>query len=158
MDSEVFDPQVGEISCSIDSNPFGGGKPGGMMFKRNTGSGGGRRIGSANAARVSLGSRVDAWNGLTVRNPERHPTERVTATIVIYNTIAGGVPSESDVMAAIDDMEDLYAACRDSGNLADREFDFMKSELTVKDVIDIKKKMIVQPNESRVVNFDQFPV
>merc|ERR1712038_277439 len=144
------------MSCS-----FGGVAPGGMMLKSGSGrgSGGGRRIGSANAARVSLGSRVDAWNGLTVRDPERHPTEHVTATIVIYNTIAGGVPSEADVMAAIDDMEDLYAACRECGNLADREFDFMKSELTVKDVMDIKKKMIVQPNENRgVVNFDQFPV
>merc|ERR1711981_1053994 len=71
--------------------------------------------GTANAARVSRGSEVDVWPGLSVKKPERHREEHVTVTIVIYNTIADGVPSEEDVLAAIDDLESLYEACRTSG-------------------------------------------
>ena len=116
--------------------------------------------GTANAARVSRGSKFDDWNGLTMKKPIRNPEEHITATIVIYFTVSGGVPKESDVVAAIDDMEMLYASCNDYGNLADKEFDFMKSELTVKDVIDIKSKIQDQPANpiyKGVANFDQFP-
>ena len=62
-------------------------------------------------------------------------------------------------MAAIDDMENLYNNCNESGRLADSAFDFMKEELTVKDVIDIKKKIVGQPVEIKggVENFNQFP-
>ena len=62
-----------------------------------------------------------------------------------YFTIAGGVPSEDDVVAAIDDMESLYASCTAKGNLADSTFDFMKDELTVKDSNEIKEKILTQP-------------
>jgi len=74
--------------------------------------------GVTNAARVSYGSKHDEWGGLigALRNggAERHPSERVTVTIVLYNVVVGGVPSEEDVVAAIDDLERLYAACRAS--------------------------------------------
>jgi len=116
--------------------------------------------GTANAARVSRGSKFDDWDGLTMKKPIRNPQEHITATIVIYFTVSGGVPKESDVVAAIDDMEMLYASCNDYGNLADKEFDFMKSELTVKDVVDIKGKLKEQPpnpTHKGVTNFDQFP-
>jgi len=118
-----------------------------------------KRVGTANAARVSQGSKHDTWNGLTKTDPKRNDNEHITATIVIYNTIAGGVPSEVDIMAAIDDMEQLYASCHDSGNLADAKFDFMKDELTVKNVIDIQKKVNEQPvsKSGGVEGFDQFP-
>jgi len=69
--------------------------------------------GIANAARVSYGSEHDVWSGLTgyAKTPVRHESEHITITIVLYNVVAGGVPSEADVAAAIDDLERLYAAC-----------------------------------------------
>jgi len=103
------------------------------------------RIGKANAARVSRGKEVDTWSGLTQENPNRNNTEHITITIVSYFTIAGGVPSEDDVVAAIDDMESLYASCTAKGNLSESTFDFMKDELTVKDVNDIAEKIVTQP-------------
>merc|ERR1712048_1508438 len=88
--------------------------------------------GISNAARVSRGTEVDLWPGLTVKEPKRNQTERVTVTVVIYNTVMGGVPTVDDVAAAIDDLEALYEACGVTGKLADQQFDFMKKELTVK--------------------------
>jgi len=82
--------------------------------------------GVANAARVSKGSVVDSWGGLTVHAPERHQSEHVTVTVVIYNTVVGGVPTVADVAAAIDDLERLYAGCSAAGKLAEPTFDFMK--------------------------------
>mmetsp|Transcript_19538 Transcript_19538/g.34306 ORF Transcript_19538/g.34306 Transcript_19538/m.34306 type:complete len:703 (+) Transcript_19538:81-2189(+) len=86
--------------------------------------------GKCSAARVSIGSKHDEWSGLVTkgRTLRRHSTERVTATIVIYNAVAGGVPSEDDAVAAIDDMERLYASCSGgSGNLAEAKFDEFKN-------------------------------
>ena len=77
-------------------------------MKRKTKKGIKIRTGKANAARVSRGKEVDTWSGLTQENPNRNETEHITITIVSYFTIAGGVPSEDDVVAAIDDMESLY--------------------------------------------------
>jgi hypothetical protein len=117
-------------------------------------------VGTANAARVSRGSEVDVWQGLSLSTPKRNPHEHVTITVVIYFTIAGGVPSEVDVVAAIDDMEALYDSCNASGRLADAEFDFMKSELTVKNCQDISAEIKTQPYvpaSKPVANFDQFP-
>merc|ERR1712097_106262 len=82
------------------------------------------KIGSACAARVSRGTEVDTWKGLTVKEPKRHSSEHVTCTVVIYNAISGGVPSQADVVAAIDDLEQLYCACSVKGNLADQQFKF----------------------------------
>merc|ERR1712228_882573 len=106
--------------------------------------------GTANAARVSRGSKFDNWNGLRLTTPVRNPGEHITATIVIYFTVSGGVPKEEDVVAAIDDMEMLYASCNDHGRLANAEFDFMKSELTVKDMIDTKQKITQQPPNKQI--------
>merc|ERR1711977_609069 len=69
------------------------------------------KVGSACAARVSRGSEFDTWKGLAAKTPKRNPSEHVTCTVVIYNAVSGGVPSEADVIAAIDDLEQLYAAC-----------------------------------------------
>merc|ERR1719191_1241837 len=93
------------------------------------------KVGTANAARVSRGSEHDVWPGLSVQNPMPHPSEHVTVTVVLYNTVVGGVPSQRDVIAAIDDLEALYAACGTAGCLAEDKFDFMKHELSVKDMI-----------------------
>jgi len=120
-----------------------------------------RRIGSANAARVSRGSKKDEWGGLSIKTPTRNSSEHITITIVMYFTVAGGVPSEADVLLAIDDMESLYGSCGVNGHLAEEKFDFMKEELTVKDCNDITSKLVTQspyqPASVAVENFDQFP-
>jgi hypothetical protein len=103
------------------------------------------RCGQANAARVSRGAEVGVWSGLRARAPKRNPSEHITVTVVIYNTVAGGVPSVEDVTAAIDDMEALYSACSADGRLVDSGFDFMKTELTVHDAQQINQKLQVQP-------------
>jgi len=113
--------------------------------------------GISNAARVSRGTEVDLWPGLTVKEPKRNQTERVTVTVVIYNTVMGGVPTVDDVAAAIDDLEALYEACGVTGKLADQQFDFMKKELTVKDAHDIATKLTYQPPSTVVTNHDVFP-
>jgi len=120
-----------------------------------------RRLAKSSAARVSKGSLHDSWTGLSVKNPERHQNEHITATIVMYYTCSGGVPSETDVKSAIDDLEELYKAIEVNGKLADAEFDFMKSDLTVKDMVDItiKSKLDSQPPKKPdlPLNADVFP-
>ena len=101
--------------------------------------------GRSNAARVSRGSEVDTWKGLTVKQPKRNTHEHVTITVVIYNSCEGGVPTDEDVATAIDDLEDLYAACGANGKLADSTFDFMKEKLTVDDLAEISTKLTTQP-------------
>lgn len=120
-----------------------------------------RKLGRANAARVSRGSEHDTWAGLSVKEPKRNDSERVTVTVVIYNTVAGGVPSQEDVAAAVEDMEALYAQCVWSGHLADDGADFMKAELTVADTLKIAQKVTTQPYvppSHTVVGGDAFPV
>lgn len=107
--------------------------------------------GTANAARVSRGSLHDKWDGLSIRSPKRDATQHVTVTVVIYNTVAGGVPGEEDVKAAIDDMEALYQACGWTGALASDGAAFMKKELTVKDALDVATKVATQPYQPESV-------
>ncbi|CAK9003540.1 unnamed protein product, partial [Durusdinium trenchii] len=114
------------------------------------------RGGKSSAARVSRGSEVDIWPGLTVQSPQRHPAEHVTVTVQLYHVVVGGVPSEEDVTAAIDDLENLYRACVEDGKLADGKFDFLKKPLSLDDLADIPKKVWSQPPE--VMDFDVFPV
>lgn len=99
------------------------------------------REGCASAARVSRGDFYGKHKGIPVSKPRRNSGEHVTVTCVLYNTVIGGVPNEVDVLAAVNDMENLYAACTESGRLADAAFSFMKSELTVKNVLDIEAKI-----------------
>merc|ERR1719359_472098 len=104
------------------------------------------RVGKANAARVSRGSMVDKLDAtVKVKTPVRDASQHVTVTVVIYNTVSGGVPSVADVRAAVEDMEALYASCGWKGRLADAGADFMKAELTVMDVVDISEKLKTQP-------------
>lgn len=95
--------------------------------------------GVSNAARVSRGScSGSSVNDVTVQNPKRHPSEHITVTCVVYNTVYGGVPSTADVMAAIDDMEQLYKHTN-AASLASSEFSFMKK----------KKPKVVHKNYER---------
>jgi len=94
-------------------------------------------VGTASASRVSRGTKEDVWSGLSIARPARNSHEHVTVTIVIYNTVADGIPSEDDVVAAIDDLDALYSTCAAEGRLADKTFDFMKADLTAKDMENI---------------------
>ena len=121
-------------------------------------------VGQANAARVSRGSMVDRVDKTVhVRKPTRDASQHITVTVVIYNTVAGGVPSVEDVKAAVDDMEALYASCGWKGRLASDGAAFMKKELTVKDTLDIQQKLATQPymppvgEVGLVVGGDVFP-
>ena len=117
-------------------------------------------FGKSSAARVSRGSFVDTWKGLTVTEPKRHENEHITATIVLYYTCAGGVPTEQDVKAAIDDLEELYQSVETNGHLSEDKFNFMKSELTVQNMVDIETKLVTQPPPPKTpapVDFDVFP-
>lgn len=116
--------------------------------------------GTANAARVSRGSLHDKWPGLSMTTPKRDATQHVTVTVVIYNTVAGGVPGAEDVRAAIDDMEELYRACGWTGKLASSGADFMKTELTANDAAGIAAKLATQPyvpESAAPVGGDVFP-
>jgi hypothetical protein len=105
-----------------------------------------RVVGTSNAARVSRGEIYGPHTALAVHRPVRNKGEHVTVTVVFYNMVAGGVPSKDDVIAAVSDMESLYDACNESGKLADAAFDFMKSELTVADMMNIAQKSATQPS------------
>merc|ERR550514_1903943 len=115
-------------------------------MRRGSMGGGAARVGKANAARVSRGSMVDKLDAtVKVKAPVRDPGQHVTVTVVIYNTVAGGVPSVEDVKAAVEDMESLYASCGWKGRLADDGAGFMKKDLTVKDALTIQEKLVTQP-------------
>merc|ERR1719327_1174966 len=118
------------------------------------------RRGKASAARVSRGSQADTWQGLSVTAPKRDARQHVTVTVVIYNTVAGGVPGPDDVAAAIADMDALYASCGWTGALASDGANFMKSELTVGDALKIADKVAAQPykpDNMAPENGDLFP-
>jgi hypothetical protein len=112
------------------------------------------KTGRYNAARVSRGSAVDEtrWTGVKNTEPKRDPNQHITVTVLLYNTVAGGVPSAEDVHAAIEDMERLYAACAWSDKLADKGADFMKSELTISEGADIAQKVAKQPPKCGLVD------
>lgn len=74
--------------------------------------------GVSNAARISRGSEVDVWPGLTKRDPERDPAQHITVTVTMYYTVAGGVPSEHDALKAVADLDSLYASCEKTSSLA----------------------------------------
>jgi hypothetical protein len=128
-----------------------------LMFRRNA-TKSRRPLGKSSAARVSRGCLHDSWSGLQIKEPKRNSNEHITATIVLYYTCSGGVPSSEDVKSAIDDLEHLYKDLEINGKLGEEAFDFMKAELTVKDVVDITNKgTYVPPAPAPVLNPDVFP-
>ena len=74
-------------------------------------------VGVSSAARVSIGSEVARLGDLAQKKPVRNEEEHITLTVIIYNAVQGGVPSEDDVKAAIDDMENLFESCSWNGNI-----------------------------------------
>merc|ERR1712038_265572 len=162
--SAPSDPFASAMLCSAPppdddaaSSPFTFGSMASKASKKRSNT---FTFGKSSAARVSRGSFVDTWKGLTVTEPKRHENEHITATIVLYYTCAGGVPTEQDVKAAIDDLEELYKSVETNGYLAEDKFNFMKSELTVKNMADIETKLASQPPIPKIaapVDFDIFP-
>mmetsp|Transcript_42822 Transcript_42822/g.51423 ORF Transcript_42822/g.51423 Transcript_42822/m.51423 type:complete len:129 (-) Transcript_42822:222-608(-) len=83
-----------------------------MMCAKMEGVGGG--LGISSAAHVSRGTEYDNLEGkslLKAKSFTRRKSERITVTTVLYNVVVGGIPTEADVLAAIDDLEQLYSAC-----------------------------------------------
>ncbi len=112
------------------------------MKKKNGGSA--APVGVSNAARVSRGLEEDAaWGGVNNRKPERDPSMHGTITVTMYYTVAGGVPAEADVLAAIEDLDALYKACPSDKKLVDCSE--ITKELTVKETMDINAKLTTQP-------------
>ena len=150
-------------SAAVFGAPMSKSKKGGFGFRSRSFRGSGiKRKGKSSAARVSRGTEVEEkqWSGLSVKEPTRNDSECITITCVMYNVCQGGVPTEEDVAAAIDDLEAMYRSCEDNGNLADEEkFDFMKSELTVNDTVQIAKKIKTQPpsKPQGIFNWSSFP-
>ena len=66
------------------------------------------------------------------RKLRRHESEHVTVTVILYYTVLGGVPSEEDVVRAIDDLEELFDGNKGQGKLGDSKFGFMKTKNTAK--------------------------
>jgi len=113
---------------------------------------GGLPKGTSSAARVSHGSNYDRDWELPVKKLERDADQNITVTIVLYNTVANGVPTTEDVKAAIADLENLYEQCTQSGHLADKEFEFAKAgELTVHDLATIKRKVDMTQQETEKI-------
>ena len=99
-------------------------------------------VGVSNAARVSRGSQFDTYNGVAKPEVQRDTSQHGTITVTMYYTVAGGVPSATDVEAAIADLDSLYKACPSDKRLA--ECGEVTSELTVKTMQDIKEKVTTQ--------------
>ncbi len=78
-----------------------------------------QKKGTSNAARVSRGSEADTWGGLTKKDLQRDQDQHITATVTMYYTVAGGVPSDLDVAKAIADLDTLYASCGQVADLAE---------------------------------------
>merc|ERR1719352_472450 len=126
--------------------------------------GSGSVVGEANAARVSVASRVAKDAGshklrVTEADSEqtlaRHPSEHVTITVIFYYTVKGGVPSSEDVVRAIDDLESMYRATN-AARLADSTLDYMKGPLS-------QTAMVHAPGEAKPKIFElkgtpDFPV
>jgi hypothetical protein len=75
--------------------------------------------GISTAARVSRGIEEDVHEGIVKKNPTRDLMQHGTITITIYNTVANGIPSNDDILAAIHDLNLLYAGCSSDKRLVD---------------------------------------
>lgn len=109
-------------------------------YSKNARTGG--QSGKSNAARISLGSEHDTWFGLTKKDVERDNSQHGTITVTAYYTVAGGIPTEEDIVASIEDLNGLYATCSETRELENAHE--ITKELSVKDVLDIKKKVVEQ--------------
>lgn len=99
--------------------------------------------GVSNAARVSRGTEYDTWGGVAHTAPVRDPSMHGTITVTMYYTVVGGVPTEADVKAAVADLDTLYKSCPSDKRLVDCTE--VTAELTVKNLLDIHKKVQLQP-------------
>lgn len=76
--------------------------------------------GISSAARVSKGSVAsERAVEVDVNNYKRSDTEHITITVILYHVVKGGLPTQEDVIAAVTELDNLYASCSWSGNLKD---------------------------------------
>lgn len=86
--------------------------------------------GKSNAARVSVGSNNDIWKGVEKKYIKRDPNQHGTITVTLYYTVENGVPSESDIISAIKDLEELYSKCSKTMKLKEaKEITYNPEEL-----------------------------
>jgi len=77
-------------------------------------------IGVSSAARVSKGSvALEEAKEIDMTKLTRSDSEHITITVILYNVVKGGVPSEDDIIAAVAELDKLYSSCSWSGNLKD---------------------------------------
>lgn len=98
-----------------------------------------RKVGRSNAARVSRGTEEDVWDGLAKKDMKRDEMQRGTITVTVFYTVAGGIPSERDVQAAISDLNSLFTSCSEEKRLSDASE--ITAELTVNDAQDFVNKV-----------------
>lgn len=68
------------------------------------------------AAHISRGEFQGEHSGIRFTKAQRNPREHVTVTCFLCYTLSNRVPNEADVLAAVEDMENLYASCRIPGS------------------------------------------
>lgn len=68
-----------------------------------------RKTGKSTAGRVSLGKTVGTVEPLPSRL-ERHPDQPMTATVMLFYVVEGGVPKPEDIERATSELNTLYAA------------------------------------------------
>ena len=100
-------------------------------------------VGTSRAARVSRGKEEDVWGGLSKNSLARDQSMHGTITVTLYYAVAGGVPSASDVQAAIADLEELYAACPSDRRLA--QCSEITAPLSADAMNSIAAKVVAQP-------------
>ena len=94
-------------------------------FQQISGSFSQREAPRVSSGRLSRGSEHDTIEKIKTKLDRKE--QHITVTIVLYNTATEGVPSEEDIVSAIDDMENLYKSCEWNGKLSDKNSSFMNS-------------------------------
>lgn len=78
-------------------------------------------LGQSNSARISKGSVAGIHDVVDISKYKRDLSQHITITIILYNTVVGGVPSKEDVMAAVNELESLYRDLK-TGRLSETSY------------------------------------
>lgn len=69
-----------------------------------------KKSGKSSAGRVSIGTQVNQQAAPLPSSIKRHKIVPITATIMLYYVVEGGVPSRADIERAVSELDTLYAA------------------------------------------------
>ena len=144
-----------EVICSevVEDDWGGGGMSGGMessfcadyspayrgVGTRNMKS---AKKGVSSSARISKGTVHGSYTKINIPDFKRDDSQHITITVILYNTVVGGVPTKDDVVAAVTELESLYADLKQS-RLSETPF-----------MLDTA----VQPKDIKFMNRTTFPV